>query len=110
MENVQGLCTHQGRFIEMVWKEKAHPEGHAHYQEGYTQSLHKHKINRENQAHEGSQVIPMQGFALEEDRSKYGKDNQGDNFLNDLKLHQCERATIFGKTDAVCRNLKKVFR
>lgn len=93
----------------MIWKEKAHPEGHAYYICRFNEkSFHKHKVNRKNQADESSQVIPMQGFAFEENRCKYGKDNQGDNLLNHFQLHKGERSSVFCKTNTVCRNLKKV--
>ena len=95
--------------LRTIWKQKAHPEGHAHYNRRFDEkSLHEHKINCENQANEGSQVIPMQGFALEEDRSENGKDNQGNHLLNDLQLHEGERTSVFCKTDTVCGNLEKV--
>ena len=96
----------------MVWKQKAHPEGHARYSCRFNRrpSLHEHKINRENQADKSCQVIPMQGFALEENRCKHGKDNQRNHFLHHLELHQRERATVFHKTDAIGRHLKHVLR
>jgi hypothetical protein len=34
MEDLQGLCAHQGRLLETIWKQKAHPEGHASYKKG----------------------------------------------------------------------------
>ena len=72
--------------------------------------LHEHEINRENQTNECRQVIPMQSLALEEDRSKYGKDNQRNHFLNHLQLHKGERTSILYKTDSVGGNLEKVLR
>ena len=103
------VCPRKGGLSEMVWTKKAHPEGHACFDDRfYRESLHKHKINRQNQTHEGSQMIPMQGLALEEDSRKYGKDNQGDYLLDDLQLHQCERTSILHETDSVGGNLEKV--
>ena len=55
-------------------------------------------------------MIPMQRLTLEENRCKYGKDNQGYHFLHHLELHQRERATVFHKTDAIGGYLKHVFR
>ena len=55
-------------------------------------------------------MIPMQGLALEEDRSKHRKDDQSNHFLNHLQLHEGKRTTIFHKTDAIGWNLEKVLK
>ena len=54
-------------------------------------------------------MVPMQSFALEQDSGENGKDNQRDDLLNDLQLHQRERASIAGKAHAVGRDLKRIF-
>ena len=52
----------------------------------------------------------MQGFALEEYGSEYGKDNQSNHLLHNLELHECKRASIIYKTNTIGWHLKHIFR
>jgi len=46
--------------------------------------LQKHEEDSEDQAHEGSEVVPMKGFTLEEEGDNESEDDQRDNFLNNF--------------------------
>lgn len=70
--------------------------------------FHKDEIYGENQADGSGDVIPFQGFSLEENHGEGGKNNQGDDFLYDFQLDEGERASVVLKSDAVGRNLERV--
>ena len=70
--------------------------------------LHKYKVNRCNQADEGCKVVPLQSLALEEEGCEYREDNQRDNLLHNLELHECKWTTIACETDTIGRNLARV--
>lgn len=72
--------------------------------------FHKHEIHSRHQTDKCSQVIPMQRLAFEDESGKDSKDNQRNNFLNNFKLHQAERAAVSVKADTVGRHLTGVFR
>ena len=72
-------------------------------------SLHEDEVDGEDEAGEGGEVVPLQGFAFEEDDGEYCEDNEGDGFLNDFQLHKGEESTVALETDAVGRHLKAVF-
>lgn len=46
--------------------------------------LHKHEVDGGDEAEEGSEVVPVEAFALEADDGEEGEDDEGDDFLNDL--------------------------
>ena len=70
--------------------------------------LHKDKVNGRNQADEGCKVVPLQSLALEEEGCEYREDNQRDNLLHHLELHQRKWASVAHKTYAVGRYLARI--
>ena len=52
----------------------------------------------------------MELLALEEQVCDDAEDEQGDDFLYDLELHQCEGASVAHKSDSVGRYLAAVFQ
>ena len=68
-------------------------------------SFHEDEVHRQDEADEGRQVIPMQRLTLEEQRGEHGEDDERDDLLDDLELHQRERAAVAREADAVGRNL-----
>ena len=46
-------------------------------------------------------MVPLQGLSLEQEHGDDGKDRQGDDFLDDLELHEVERASVLDETDPV---------
>ena len=54
----------------------------------------EHEEDGEDEAEEGGDVVPVKGLALEEEGDDEGEDKQGDDFLNDLELHEAERAAV----------------
>ena len=70
--------------------------------------LHKYKVNRCNQADKCCKVVPLQGLTLEEESGEDCEDNQRDNLLHNLELHQCKWASVAHKTYAVGRNLARI--
>ena len=72
--------------------------------------LSKHKINSGNEAEEGSDVVPVEGFALETKGYYNGEDDEGDDLLENLELYQGEGAAIVQKADAVGGYLTHVFK
>ena len=51
--------------------------------------FHKHKIHRQYQTEECSQVIPLY-LHVEYQKRESGEDEKSDNFLDNLQLHQRE--------------------
>ena len=70
--------------------------------------FHEDEIDGGNEAEEGGKVVPVEGLTLEEDVGNDGKDNQGNDFLNDLELNQGERTSVVLETYAVGRNLTTI--
>ena len=68
-------------------------------------SLHEDEVHRQDEADEGRQVIPMQRLALEEQCGEHGEDDERDDLLDDLELHQREGTAVAREADAVGRNL-----
>lgn len=68
-------------------------------------SLHEDKVYRQNEATESGKVVPVQCFATEEHGGEHGEDNERDDLLDDLQLHQREGAAVARKADAVGRYL-----
>ncbi len=68
--------------------------------------IHKYKINGHDQTNCCSQMIPSQTFSLEKDHCKDGKNDKGDDFLNDFQLDKCERSAISLKAEPVARYLE----
>ena len=55
-------------------------------------------------------MVPVQRFVTEEQGRKDGEDGQGNDFLNDLQLHQGVWATIADEAYAVGGHLTAVLR
>ena len=55
-------------------------------------------------------MVPVKGLALETEGDDDGEDRQGNDLLNDLELHKVEGTSVDGRTDAVCGDLKAVFK
>ena len=72
--------------------------------------LSKHKINGCHEAEEGSDVVPVEGFALETKGHDDGEYYQGDDFLQNLQLNQGEGAAVVQKADAIGGHLTHVFK
>ena len=70
--------------------------------------LHKDKIDSRNQADKGSEVVPLQGLALEEEGGKDCEDYQRDNLLHHFELHQRKWASVAHETYAVGGNLARI--
>jgi len=70
----------------------------------------ENEVNRQNQEEESYGVIDFEGFVFEKHHRKDGEYHQGNDFLDDFELPEVEWAAVFGKTDAVCRNLKAIFK
>ena len=49
-------------------------------------------------------MVPVDGFALEDEGDDEGEDRQGDDLLDDLELHQGEGAAVDGGAHPVGRN------
>lgn len=50
--------------------------------------LQEHEVDGGDEAGEGCSVVPVELLALEEDSGNDGEDNKGDDFLDDLQLHE----------------------
>lgn len=72
--------------------------------------LQEHKEHRQDKAHEGGDVVPVEGFSLEHEHYYDGEDREGDNFLNDFELEEVERAAVGLEADAVCRDGEAVLK
>ena len=72
--------------------------------------LSKHKINGCHEAEEGSDVVPVEGFALETKGHDDGEYYQGDNFLQNLELDKGEGTAIVQESDAVGGHLTHIFK
>ena len=72
--------------------------------------LSKHKINSGNEAEEGSDVVPVEGFALETKGHDDGEYYQGDDFLQNFELNQGEGAAVVQKADAIGGHLTHIFK
>ena len=55
-------------------------------------------------------MVPMKGLPFESGRTKQHKNNQGDDLLDHLELHQAERAAIVAKPNTVGWHLKAVLK
>lgn len=53
-------------------------------------------------------MVPLQGFAFEEQVAEDDEYGECDHFLDDLKLHEREWTSIFFESDAVGRDLKNI--
>ena len=71
--------------------------------------LQENEEDGEDEAGEGGQVVPLEGLALEDEKDDDREDRQGDDFLDDLQLHQVERAAVAFEADAVGRDGEAVF-
>ena len=54
-------------------------------------------------------MIPVEMLSLEEDVGNDAEDDERDDFLYDLQLHQRERTAITHETNTVCWHLTAVF-
>lgn len=70
--------------------------------------LEKYEINRQNQAPEGSEMVPVQVFVLEHEHGHASEDSQGDHLLYYLELKKSERPSVTHETDSVGGNLAGV--
>ena len=73
-------------------------------------TLLEHEIHRQYQADHRCQMIPMQLLSLEEDIGHNAEDDQGDDFLDYLELHEREGTAVAHESDAVGRHLEAVFQ
>ena len=71
-------------------------------------SLHKNEIDRKYQAAERCKMIPMKGFAVEEQRHEDSEHGKRYHFLNHLQLHQGIRAAIAYETNAIGGHLTRI--
>jgi len=65
----------------------------------------EHKEYSDNHKPEANKVVPLEGFFEIDDR-KYGKNNEGDDFLDGFKLSTVELAIAY----AVGRDLKAILK
>ena len=72
--------------------------------------FHKDEIDGADNEEEGEQVVPVQILTLEHDVGNHGKNTKTDALLDDLQLHEIERATITIETDAVGGHLTAIFK
>ncbi len=72
--------------------------------------LHKHQIHCHYKAGEGRDMIPTEALALKHHVGNNGKDNEADDFLDHLELHQTEGSSILVKANAVGRYLKTILK
>ena len=71
--------------------------------------LFKHQIYGSDDKHEGEQVVPFQGLALEHNVCNKGEHNEADALLHHLELDKRERASVALKPDTIGRHLAAVF-
>ena len=71
--------------------------------------FHEHEVDGQNQAAESGQVVPVERLAPEEHRGEDGEDDERDDLLDDLELHERERSAVARESDAVGRNLTGIF-
>lgn len=71
--------------------------------------FHKDTIDGEDEADRSGEMVLVKGFVLEEKQGEAGKDDQGDNLLNDLELHEGKGPSVLVKANAVGRYLKAIF-
>lgn len=71
--------------------------------------FHEYEIDGSYQTESGSSMIPMQLFVLENQVGNQGEHHQRDALLNDLELHQIERATVIHKAETVGWHLTAIF-
>ncbi len=65
----------------------------------------KYKKNSPEHHHETGKIVPFKIFFQIHDR-KHTKNRQCNHFLNGVELRGCEKLG----TDAICRNLKAIFK
>ena len=58
----------------------------------------------QDQADEGGEVVPVQGFTLEDEGDDKREDCQRDGLLDHFQLHEVEGAAVSGVADAVGRD------
>ena len=71
--------------------------------------LQEHEVNGHYHAHEGGEVVPVQGFATEAGNGVDGEYQQGYDLLDDLQLEQREGTAVSLKAVVVGRNHEAVF-
>ena len=70
--------------------------------------LFERKIYSKYDEKERNEVVPMEGFGLEDGDDDDGKDGQRDGFLYDFQLNKVERSSVDFRTDAVGGNHEAV--
>lgn len=75
----------------------------------YTILLHKYEINGKYKEYKCHEVVPMQCLTLEKYRGEDGEDDERDDLLDDLQLHEREWSAVARESDAVGRNLTGIF-
>lgn len=75
-----------------------------------TYLFHEDEIDGADNEEEGEQVVPVQILTLEHDVGNHGKNTETDALLDDLQLHEIERATVTIETDAVGGHLTTIFK
>ena len=66
--------------------------------------LQKNKENRQNQAREGGEVVPLEAFALEKEHHDGRKNGERDDLLDDLELEQRVGSAVAREADPVGRH------
>ena len=54
-------------------------------------------------------MIPLQGFVFEKDQGEHGKDQQGNDFLDDFQLYQRKRPAVFPVAQSVGGHHQAIF-
>ena len=73
-------------------------------------SFQEHEIDRQYQADECRQMVPVQRLSLEQQRREQREDGERHHLLNHLELHQRKGAAIPHEPDAVGGYLAHVFQ
>ena len=53
-------------------------------------------------------MVPLESLSLEHKGDYHSEDSEGNDFLDDLELHQVERTSVVNESDSVGRNLSAV--
>jgi len=71
--------------------------------------FHEYEVDGQNQAEEGSKVVPVERLAVEEYDGEAREYHQRDDLLDDLELHQVKFTAIAHVTEAIGRHLARIF-
>ena len=70
----------------------------------------EHEEHCQHQAHEGGEMIPLDGLPLEDEHHYDSEDRQGNNLLNYLQLQQVEGPAVGLETNPVGGDGKTIFK